>query len=682
VTNFTAVNEAERLAILDSYGILDTPIEKQFDDIVELLSQLLDVPIAAVNLIAEGRQWFKAEVGLGTREMPLDNSICKFALLQERQMVVPDTREDPRFECNPLVVGAPGLRFYAGQLLKTPAGVPLGTLCVLDVTPRPDGLTSREQFILETLAQQVMTQIELRKAIADQHHLLAQQQVIQVALKLERDQSQRLLEGMDEGFIYLDADFYVRQINKGGLELEKRTAADIVGKSLWEAWPGTESLPMTQHYRHAMTTRVPANFEEHYVFPDGRSMWLDIRAHPTNDGLAIFYRDITSRKKAEEVLRQTAAALQQADQRKNEFLAMLAHELRNPLAPISSAAMVLSTRRADEATVRRVSAVISRQAKHMTSLIDDLLDVSRVTQGKVELETAEIDAKDIIADAIEQVRPLIEKHRHQLFVQLAPSHSTVMGDRKRLVQVITNLLGNAAKYTPDGGRIEVLLESHTDMIGITVRDNGIGMSPGLIGSAFELFSQGKRGLDRSQGGLGIGLALVKSLVQLHHGSVTVQSGGLGKGSTFEVRIPRNSSMAAAAGLTETDNDKDHIDTLRIAVVDDNEDAATTLALLLETFGHEVHTAFTAKDALESLPSFRPDVCLLDIGLPEIDGFDLARALRSVPAIAGAVLIAVTGYGQEKDRQDADAAGFDDLFTKPVDVLALNLALQKVVRRRS
>jgi signal transduction histidine kinase len=543
-------DEGERLAILDAYGILDTPPEKAFDGVVKLVSQLLDAPIAAVNLIARGRQWFKSEVGLGTREMSLDDSICKFALLEERQLVVPDTMDDARFRCNPLVTGTPGLRFYAGQLLKTRDGIPLGTLCVLDMAPRPEGLTAEQQFVLSTMAHQIMSQIELRKALIEQQTLISEQAAAQQALR-------------------------------------------------------------------------------------------------------------------------------RADQKKDEFLAMLAHELRNPLAPITSAAALLSTFKFDEAMVRRTSEIIARQAGHMTSLIDDLLDVSRVTRGKVELETAALDIKDVIADAIEQVRPLVERHGHQLNVQLSPAHAMVMGDRKRLVQVMTNLLSNATKYTPNGGRIDLRLDAGVDALSVAIRDTGIGMSAELIENAFELFSQGSQGLDRSQGGLGIGLALVKSLLQLHAGSISAESEGPGMGSTFRITLPRWTEDASPAAQHRHGNDRMAAAALRIGIVDDNEDAAMTLGLFLESAGHEVAIAHSAAQGLERFDAFGPDVCLLDIGLPDMSGFELARALRASAGTRQATLIAVTGYAQEKDRLDALAAGFDDLLAKPVKLEKLDTILARL-----
>ena len=549
MTSSTAtLDEEARLAVLDSYGILDTPPERSFDDVVRLVSQLLAAPIVAVNLIARGRQWFKSEIGLGMREMPLDDSICRFALLEEQQLIVPDTREDPRFRCNPLVTKDAGLRFYAGALLKTRDGVPLGTLCVLDDKPRPQGLSEQEQFVLATLAHQVMSQIELRKAMTEQEALIA--------------------------------------------------------------------------------------------------------------------------------------ALRQADQRKDEFLAMLAHELRNPLAPIVSAATMLSNFNLDPAMVQRASEIVARQAGHMTSLIDDLLDVSRVTRGKVELELRELEFKDVIADAVEQVRPLIEKHRHRLTVDLPPARAIVVGDRKRLVQVMTNLLSNAAKYTLEGGHIEVRLTTDGGALAVDIRDDGIGMSPDLIASAFDLFAQGARGLDRSQGGLGIGLALVRSLLKLHGGAVSASSEGPGQGSTFHVNLPLSTRAQVERRARDRNPPRASVPALRIGVVDDNEDAAVTLSLLLETLGHTVLVAHSAREALAALPAFGPDVCLLDIGLPEMNGYELAAALRKQPGAAQAILIAVSGYAQQKDRARALAAGFHDLFAKPVDLDVLGAALMQIESRRA
>lgn len=372
------------------------------------------------------------------------------------------------------------------------------------------------------------------------------------------------------------------------------------------------------------------------------------------------------------------AALRDADRRKDEFLAMLAHELRNPLAPIGAAAELLQMVKLDEARVRQTSQIIGRQVEHMTGLIDDLLDVSRVTRGKVELDRAPLDTNHILTDAVEQVSPLVGARKHRLMLDLSPNVILVSGDKKRLVQVVSNLLTNAAKYTPEGGTILIKTTARENLIQIEVTDNGIGMDQELVQYAFELFAQAERTSDRSSGGLGLGLALVKSLVELHGGTVTCFSEGVSKGSTFTVSLPR---------LLETPKQVDHSrageplqprhEPLRVLVVDDNVDAAVMLTMLLQAAGHEVLVEHSAYKALERAKAKQPQVCLIDIGLPELDGNQVAQRLRDLPETANTVLIAVTGYGQDSDRENALAAGFDHHLVKPVDMKRLAAILNKI-----
>jgi signal transduction histidine kinase/CheY-like chemotaxis protein len=369
--------------------------------------------------------------------------------------------------------------------------------------------------------------------------------------------------------------------------------------------------------------------------------------------------------------------LRAADQRKDEFLAMLAHELRNPLAPISTGAHLLKLLNADNAQITQTCAIIARQVEHMTSLVDDLLDVSRVTRGLVSLSTQPLDLKKVIEDAAEQIRPLVNARRHRVLLDLPPEPAMVKGDHKRLVQVVANLLGNATKYTPEGGHIKLRLGREYDQYVLTVTDDGIGMEPDLVERVFDLFTQAERTPDRSQGGLGLGLALAKSLVELHGGQVAAYSAGPGKGSTFTVRLPRIADEAetvTAAVLPSTERRGGPAAPLRILLVDDNKDAVQTLQLFLQAAGHTVQMAYRATEAVDVARAFQPQVCLLDIGLPDFDGNELARRLRAMPEAAGATLVALTGYGRQQDRQDASSAGFDHYLVKPVNTVQLTQLL--------
>ncbi|QJE01653.1 response regulator [Massilia forsythiae] len=363
--------------------------------------------------------------------------------------------------------------------------------------------------------------------------------------------------------------------------------------------------------------------------------------------------------------------LRAADQRKDEFLAMLAHELRNPLAPISTGAHLLKLLHSDNVQITQTCSIIVRQVDHMTGLVDDLLDVSRVTRGLVSLSTQVLDLKRVVDDAAEQIRPLITARRHRVVIDLPPLPCHVKGDHKRLVQVVANLLGNATKYTPEGGAIDLRLAADGHDYVLTVADDGIGMEPALVERVFDLFTQAERTPDRSQGGLGLGLALVKSLVELHGGAVHAASPGPGKGSTFTVRLPRHTQDVVLAPQPAARDGQDDGAPLRILLVDDNVDAVHTLQLFLRSAGHRVEVAYSAGDALELAKTLVPEVCLLDIGLPDFDGNELSRRLRTLPQAAGATLIAMTGYGRQQDRETAMAAGFDHYLVKPVNTTQLS-----------
>jgi len=481
----------------------------------------------------------------------------------------------------------------------------------------------------------------------------------QAALRAERDRSRYIFDTMVEGFALMDPDWTITRMNVEGLRICHKTAEEVVGRNHWDLFPEVEGSEAGHMLHRAMEQRVAGAVEYRVPQIDGRGGWNEIRAFPTQDGgIAVFFREITDRKQAEEQLKV-------ADQRKDEFLAMLAHELRNPLAPISAAAMLLDMGSLNETRVRHSSAIIGRQVRHMTRLVDDLLDVSRVTRGLIELDRSLLDVRAIVDEAVEQVRPQLGARRQRLSLHLPSVPLTVEGDRARLVQVLANLLGNAVKYTPEDGAIEIGAEIRDGKLVLAVSDNGIGMEPELTARAFDLFAQAKRSSDRSQGGLGLGLALVRNLVELHGGTVTCASPGLGQGSTFTVTLPLAAGAVSTQPLPEAASRR--AGGLRLLVVDDNVDAATTLAMLLEASGHEVFIEHESLRALELARSARPDACLLDIGLPDIDGNELARRLRAQPETAHSVLIAVSGYGQEADRRLALDAGFAHHLVKPVDL---------------
>ena len=495
---------------------------------------------------------------------------------------------------------------------------------------------------------------------------------------VERQKLDALLQAAPVGIVVSDTDGAILLANAAHRQLWGTAHPETKAVAQFGAWRGWWADLSERHGRqvaaHEWTTARILAGEEHprdlvtiesFDEPPVRRTVL-ITGAPVKDsdgaitGSVVAQMDISDRIRAEDALRE-------ADRRKDEFLAMLAHELRNPLAPIAAAADLLALGRADAARIRQTSSIIARQVRHMTGLVDDLLDVSRVTRGLVKLDRTVLDAKRIVTEAVEQVRPLIEMRRHRLVVETPPEAGFVAGDVKRLVQVIANLLNNAAKFTPEGGEIGLGMDVDGSHVRIAVTDNGIGIAPALQASVFDLFTQADRASDRSQGGLGIGLALVKSLVELHGGHVAVHSEGIGKGSRFVVCLPRADGAvpAASAGLP-TAGFAASGRVLKVLVVDDNVDAAQMLGMVIEELGHDVVIEHHPRRAIDRALACRPDVCVLDIGLPDMDGNELARLLRRQAATASSTLIAVTGYGQEQDRDTALAAGFDHHFAKPVD----------------
>ena len=498
------------------------------------------------------------------------------------------------------------------------------------------------------------------------------------ALAERERQFTALVENLPDIVFRLDLDLRYLYISAPVEQLTGIPAATFIGKTMRGAGLSAElSEPIERASRRALKSgKSTSNAWTH----NGRE--LRTRIVPERDGNEVIVsllgitEDATEFEQATAALRRSEQTLLQADRRKDEFLAMLAHELRNPLAPIRNAAEILWLISADPERVRETSEIIVRQARHMTAIVDDLLDVSRVTRGLILLDTEPLDLRPVITAAIEQSLPLIDSRRHSITIDLPEQPVMVQGDRVRLTQVLCNLLNNAAKYTPHGGKIGVAITGSAARVEVDVVDDGEGMDADLLPRVFDLFAQGRRTLDRTQGGLGIGLSLVKTLVNLHGGTIEAASEGSGHGSRFTVGLPR---------LTDALNVKPAIDSpafpltaslraLRILVVDDNLDAAESLAMMLQLDGHTTSKAHDARSAIASARSERPDVMLLDIGLPDIDGYELARRLRALPEAEDATLIAVTGYGQTDDRRRAEDAGFDHYLVKPVEFESLRALL--------
>jgi PAS domain S-box-containing protein len=411
------------------------------------------------------------------------------------------------------------------------------------------------------------------------------------------------------------------------------------------------------------------------VARDGTERPVDDSAAPIRDdqghvaGAVLTFRDITERRRLERELRVRADELTAADRKKDEFLAMLAHELRNPLAPIGNALQILRVARDDGATFAQVQGILDRQLGQMVRLVDDLLDVSRISRGKIDLRTERLEVARVVESALETSRPLLEEAKHELTVRVPPQPLCIVGDSTRLAQVLSNLLNNSAKYTPAGGQIGLTVERQDRHVAIRVRDNGVGIPADMLPGVFELFTQDDRSLHRAQGGLGIGLTLARRLVEMHGGTIEAHSAGEGTGSEFVVRLPLASDDAKPPpdGAREGGAAAARPPARHVLVVDDNQDSAESLGTLLKLLGHEVRTAHDGPSALETAREFRPEVVLLDIGMPGMNGYDVARRMRTMPEVRDALLVAQTGWGQDDDRRQSKEAGFNDHLVKPVDL---------------
>jgi PAS domain S-box-containing protein len=500
----------------------------------------------------------------------------------------------------------------------------------------------------------------------------------------ERDRAAQLLtarllasivESSDDAIVSKSLDGVIKSWNAAAERLFGYSSEEAVGRHISLVIP-PERIAEEDHIIASLKAgqRID-HFETERQRRDGQRISVSLTVSPIKDdagnviGASKIVRDVTERKRVEADLRRLAAHLSEADKRKDEFLATLAHELRNPLAPLCNMLEVLKRSQGDSETLERARNTMDRQLAQLVRLVDDLLDLNRITHNRLELRQSQVELSSVIEQAVEASRPLADSAGHELRVSLPDEQLYTYADPARLVQVFDNLLNNSCKYTNPGGEIWVTAERQGAEVVVTVKDTGSGIPPDKLDSIFDMFMQVDRSAARSQGGLGIGLTLVKRLVEMHGGSIEARSAGEGRGSEFAVRLPILAGSVkpsrpvprSAAQLPEN---------RRILIVDDNSDAAVSLAMLLQIAGNHTYTAHDGFEALEAVERYRPDVMLLDIGLPKLSGHEVCRRVRQRPDGSAIVIIALTGWGQESDRRKSQDAGFDGHLVKPVDYGAL------------
>lgn len=566
---------------------------------------------------------------------------------------------------------------YVNDRVVQASGIPRERIlgrCLQDVFPETTG-TLFERELKRTIDEHTPVHFEYHNATKDRwfenRAYPSPDGLMLVATDItDRKKSEELrrrlaaiVEGSNDIIVSAALDGIITTWNGGAERALGYTAEEIIGKHISEIMP-----PEYVEDMQTILRRIAQGDTNHYETKrrrkDGTVIDVSLTTSPIRDahgrvvGASKVGRDITARKIIE-------AERQEADRRKDEFLAMLAHELRNPVASINGAVELLGRLRTEE-DLLWAKDVVQRQVKHLARLIDDLLDVSRITRGKIGLRKELLDLSPVVSSAVEVVRPLIEERKHKLTLALAAGALQLEADPLRLEQVLVNLLINAAKYTDAGGHISLSAGCEETQIIITVRDTGIGMSPDLLARAFDLFAQGDRSIARSEGGLGIGLTLVQKLAELHGGSVTASSDGVGKGSEFTVRLPAWDGAPSQKPRAEDALPRLARPNSRVLVVDDNADTVRGLAKLLTLLGHDVKTAHDGQTAIELANAHKPEIVLLDIGLPGVNGYEVAKRLRVEASCKEALIIAVSGYGQEEDRRRSREAGFDHHLVKPLD----------------
>lgn len=699
------LEDPARLAALRRTSLLDSAAEAAFDRLTRLAARVLNAPVALVSLVDRDRQFFKSCIGLPepvatARQTPLSHSFCKHAVLSGKPLIINDAREHPLVKDNPAIHEI-GVAAYAGIPLITADGYVLGVFCAIDTKPRQ--WTEDDVASLTDLAASVMSEITLRDS----------QERLRLAMAAG-------MVGIWEWHIKSGHIYWSENVSRilHLPEIVEQTTADV-----FDAMLHPEDRPaLWTAVHHAIDTHSAFERESRMICPDGQVRWV------TSMGQAIYaengeplqmngtVRDITASRNADTDLRKAKEEAEAANRAKDRFIAVLSHELRTPLSPALMVAAAMAGDASLPPSVREDAQLIKRNIELQTRLIDDLLDVTRIANGKLSLSLRDVDAPALLSECVALCRA--EADAKQVHVTLDPRSAghTLRGDPMRLQQVFCNLLKNAVKFTPAGGSVVIRMEGddttedgaaraeHSGLrteqrsaaasfsqplvvgpqpappcpsLRVTVSDTGIGVDPKLLARMFDAFEQGGKSVTRSFGGLGLGLAICKGIVEAHGGRITAGSDGAGKGTTVTVELPTVAAPPTGVPRAAPPRDADSSPALRILLVDDHEDTLRAMSRLLRKLRHRVTAAGSMTDALSAANADVFDVVISDVGLPDGTGLDLMRQLRARCPMTG---IAVTGYGAEADVQDTREAGFSAHLTKPVDFQKLEVILNSLVPR--
>lgn len=653
-----------------STQLLEIPdLKTQLKTILSTLVQFHGAAMGLISLYDIRKNQLKIGANVGI-DLKLLSQVSRFggtnacidACLEKSRIIIEDTESSSQFHACRDIALSLGFRAIHCTPLISHQGEVLGTLSIF--LPDPRRPTLRECTLADICARKAVLFIERDRAQKD--------------LEDSQGRFEAVLDASGAPFIILEpvrkkreiVNFRWKYINRAAARAFGQLPSELMKHEVLETLSYMSAgSPEFYHCIKVIETQRTSEFDTAYVQGE-KTRWFHCIASPIHGGIAIWFADISERIRNEQLLRHS-------DKRKDEFLATLAHELRNPLAPIQQAAQLLVAAPVTDTQRQWASAVIDRQVKRMGALLDDLLDVPRISRGTLTLKKTLSSVSDIVASAVETALPNIEAKSHHLAVHNNAPSVVLEVDTLRIAQVIANLLNNAAKYTDSGGNIILQTRIHADELIIEVSDNGIGIPSESVSEVFHMFIQLHHTEDRIGGGLGIGLALSKGLIELHGGSISAHSAGLGKGSTFTLKLPVKSDIQSLSPITRFEEETPfETPSRKILIADDNQDALETLGALLIAEGHEVHHAHDGENALRIWHEQHPDVCLLDIGMPKMTGYEVARQIRASAEGSSTLLLALTGWGQSQDRQASLKAGFDHHLTKPVSPKQISQLLKK------